>query len=319
MIKRDFLSLYHESLQCKDLGLLASALRKRQEATARAGGDKGLYALGKANEAMLLGHHIGDGLKAYAAAKEALADRESFAKADAEWEKERGFSLLRDCLGFIVYWSESYKEALLYCEELQKRENPPPDIAMTIQQIHDRQREGKSWWEVQKAFAHVFFSRNSPERDLGKYASAMAILHCILAREEGQKSGYEMDEESVFDLLDDYLALSLRSYCVIFKNFRTAIDHGVPLGHVDGPSEQFIIFEEPLKQWLRLMPECPEKWKPTFQSRYKEFMGSPFPMYPSLMRQLGAFFPKAKSGDRRYLLVGVLLALGIVLSWFLGR
>jgi hypothetical protein len=58
--------------------MLRSALSKREAATQLMKRDEAHYALGKANEAILPGDYIGDGLAASDAAKEALKHIEDF-------------------------------------------------------------------------------------------------------------------------------------------------------------------------------------------------------------------------------------------------
>ena len=125
MIDEKFFRLYAESVQLKDWGLLKSSLQKRIEATQLMKNDDAYYRLGKANEMILLGFHIGDGFQARAACLEALKDLDkngldSFVKLDKEWEKQTGFSIMRDCLDYAILWSESFDEAINYCQILIK-------------------------------------------------------------------------------------------------------------------------------------------------------------------------------------------------------
>jgi uncharacterized protein (DUF983 family) len=293
MIDKNFLRLYRESIDFKDAGMLQSALSKRQAATELMKHDEGHYALGKANEAILLGHHIGDGLEAYAAGKEALRNISAFAEADAQWKSVFGFSPLLDCFGFIGLWAVSYEEAIRYAEQAERWVSIPNNTE-NIRQLKAKQKSGIKWWEMQYATAQNFYSRTTPERDAGKYAAGMSILHCILDRALKEQPGYEMNEDDIFNLLDDFVSLSLRAYNDILQKFVKALARDPGLQHVDGPAEQFIVFRNPVSYWLQLMPDCPPKWRSAFQSHYNEFMKSPFPIYPEMMRKIGAYFPDSR-------------------------
>jgi hypothetical protein len=292
MLSQEFMYMFVESAQLKDLGLLKSSLEKREEATRLVKNDPGYYAIGKAIEMTLLGHHIGDGLRAYEAAKEALKNVEAFAKADAEWKSKAGFSLLFDCYAFIGQWAASYEESIQYAKQAEKWVSIPNHI-VRINQLREDQKSGVKWWKAQYKMAQSFYSRVSPELDAGKHAGGMSLLHCILDRALKEQPGYEIDENDLFDLLDDFLWLSLQTYNGIFQKFVTALSNNPKLQHVDGAAEQYIVFLNPIKYWLQLMPECPQKWKPTFQAHYETFMKSPFPIYPEMMKKVGIYFSGA--------------------------
>jgi hypothetical protein len=289
MIPQEFIQKFAESVRLKDFGLLKSSLEKREEST-KSAQNPGYYSIGKTNEAILLSHHIGDGLRAYEAIKEALKNVEAFAKADAEWKAEFRFSPLFDCFGFIGLWTESYEEAIQRAEQAEKWVSMPNN-AERINQLKEKKASGVKWWETQFAMSQNYYSRTTQESDAGKYAAGMSILHCIIDRAIKEQPGYEMDEDELFDLLDDFLTLSLRTYIGISQKFVAALPNNPELKYVDGPSEQFIVFQNPFSYWLQLMPDCPQKWKQTFQKHYEVFMGSPFPICPELMKKIGAYFP----------------------------
>ncbi|MDR0574492.1 MAG: hypothetical protein LBG96_10775 [Tannerella sp.] len=276
---------YVESVQLKDAGLLNSALEKRKEATMYAQGDPGYYAIGKANEAVLLGHHIGDGLAAYEASQMALEFVKPFAKADKKWKSIFRFSPLYDCFGFIGLWAESYEKTIRYAEQANKWVSLPNN-ADRIKQLKHYQKSGLPWWKMQHSMAQNFYSRTRPELDAGKYAAGMSILHCIIERAITEQPGYEIYSDDMFDLLDDFIILSLQTYNGILKKFTEALNHNPDLKYVDGPTEQFIVFQSPVLSWLQLMPDCPSKWKPTMQKHYEVFTASSYPVYPQIMQKI---------------------------------
>ena len=291
MLNEDFFKLFVESVRFRDFGLLKSSLEKREEATLLIKNNAGYYALGKANEATLLGHHIGDGLMAYEASKESLKDLSAFADADQEWRAKARFSLVFESFAFIVNWAESYQEYIKYCELSDHWTNIPVND-IRLGEARKYQKKGQMWWKTQFAIAQNFYSRVSQERDAGKHASAMAILNCIIDRAYNEAPGYEMDSKEIFNILDDYIALTIQAYMAILKKYRKALDQGVNLGNIDAAAEQFIIFKAPLKYWLLLMPHCPKKWIPTFKEYYDRIMRMPVPVYPDIMQQIGVFFEK---------------------------
>jgi len=298
MINQDLIRLFAESLKYKDQGLLKSALKKREEAGRLTQGNAEDYSLAKVNEAVLLGHHVGDGIRAYEAAKESLKDIKALERADREWQNTvMRFSPLRDVLGFIVNWAESYEEAISYSKLTEDR-YPNDSIAkMQTQSLIKAQTSGDPWWKTQITIAHQFYSRSVQSEDAGKHASGMAVLHCILARAGKEMPGYDIDASDAFDILDDYVCLSLRAYNEIFEKFRIALSVDTSLGTVDGAAEQYIIFINPLSIWLEFMSEwsdCPATLKTEFQKHYEVFKQSPFPVLPDILNKLASYFPNAK-------------------------
>jgi hypothetical protein len=289
MIPQEFIQKFAESVRLKDFGLLKSSLEKREEATKSVQNNPGYYSIGKTNEAILLGHHIGDGLRAYEADKEALKNVEAFAKADAEWKAEFRFSPLLDCFGSVGLWVESYEKAIRQAEQAERRVSMPNSAAI-LNQLKERQRNGTKWWKTQYGISQNFYSRTTPQADAGRHATGMSILHCIIDRAITEQPGYEMEENDLYDLLDDFLWLSFQTYVGISQKFVRALPNNPELKYVDGPSEQFIVFRNPFTYWLQLMPDCPKKWEPVFQQHYNVFMKSPFPIYPELMKKIGVFF-----------------------------
>ena len=298
-----FYALYREGVRFKDWGLLKSSLQKREEATQSMRNDAGYYAIGKAIEASLLAHHIGDGLRAYEATKKSLENIEAFAEADEEWVTNMGFSFLPDCLAFVRNWAESYEKLIEYSLLAIHWLNIPaiterlrqelPVIEEMLQEAYDHQKKGTKWWECQWRIALCYYDRSSQERDTGKYATAMSVLHCILDRACKEEAGYEMDKDMIFQVLDDYIALAIRAYELVFQKARIARDN-VPLAQFNDVDEQAIIFLNPLKYWLKLMPDCPEKFNPVLQASFEKIVQMPALVHPPIMQQLHAFFPDAR-------------------------
>jgi hypothetical protein len=169
-----------------------------------------------------------------------------------------------------------------------------PNNATRINQLREKQESGTKWWEAQFAMAQNFYSRATLESDAGKYAAGMSILHCILDRALNEQSGYEMEENNFFSLLDDFLALSLQTYNGIFQKFIAALPNHPRVQNADGVDEQYIVFSNPIKYWLQVMPNCPNKWKLTLQGHYETFMRSPFPIYPEMMKKIDIYFTDAR-------------------------
>jgi len=297
---RDYMECYFKGLRFKDWGMLRSSLDMRRKGTELAGRDPGMHAIGKANEVTLLSHHIGDGLGACAAVKESLKNIEAFAQADSAWKSSVGFSLLHDCLGHILNFAESYEEAEQYCELAKIYEPGSQTVEMNLAIIKEARAKGEKWWKVQFGTAQKFYSRATPSLDAGKHAAGMAVLQCIIARACAEKSGYEIEADDLFDILDDYIALSINLYRELFAKFQTQIQNrNQAVMRANGPEEQYIIFEGPLKHWLELMPDCPEKWKQQLGKYYETLMQSPFPIHPEIMAGIGAYFPDVRVAKKR--------------------
>jgi hypothetical protein len=301
MINQELIRLFVESTQCKDCGLLKSALEKRRQAGDISRGKPGDYALAKANEAVLLGFHIGDGIGAYEAAKESLKDINSLKQASREWQTTvMAFSPFEDVLCFIINWAESYVEAISYsklAEDHFDTHEKRSRAKITTESLIKMQNSGKKWWEAQFIIANQFYSRSVQAEDAGKNAAGMAVLHCILERAEREMPGYDMDASKAFDILDDYICLAQEAYIEIAGRFQRALPNEPSLRYVDGAAEQHIIFANPLKIWLELMDEwseCPVDYRLIFQKRYEILKSSPFPILPELLDKLTPYFHDVK-------------------------
>jgi len=302
----DFMERFVKSVQLKDWGMLRSSLGLRTQATEQFKQNLGMYALGKTNEAILLCHHIGNGLMAYEAAKESMKNIEAMVQVDKDWQSCVGFSLIHDCLGLSLFLANSYDEAEQYCRLAGKYDpNDDRGSGINLDNLTKSRAKGTKWWKVQFGMAHNFYSRATPSRDAGKNAAAMSILHCIIARACDEKHGYEIDQDELFDILDDYLALSLHLYNGVFMKFSSEIQkRNQIVMHANGPDEQYIVYEEPLKYWLELMPDCPEKWKKKFKMHCEMIMSSPFPIFPEIMDRIGGYFPDAQIAKKKCLTCG---------------
>jgi len=199
-MNQSFFELYQESIAYKDQGMLASAIEKRRQATAMAH-NIGWCMLGKANEAILLGTHIGDGIAAYATAMECLENVEAFHTATEEWREATGFSVFDDLFNMITQWSDSY-DACIKWNRLKERFSPNADIIKGIELARQQEPE---WWRVQLGFAYNCYSRERPEMDAGQYGLGMSILQCILRRGIDDEPGYSLGEDSMEHLLQDYI------------------------------------------------------------------------------------------------------------------
>ena len=289
---RMFLELFVESRTLKDQGLLHSSLMKRLEATrlAETLGNPALRAIGKANEATLLGYHIGDGIAAFAAAKEALSDVELFATADKEWRGATGLTLFEDMLKIIRQWSDSYDEFMMNTRRHAKY-FPKETTGKDIVELEEARREMPEWWKCQIVLAHQHFSRDSPELDKGAYAPGMSVLQCVLSRALAEKTGYDVDYGFFEHTLDDYVVISLRNFEKALAKYQAV--HGAATNPSDH-RELSIILDEPLRIWQAFMPEMREADK----EKFSEFLQMYWLRLAMLHAQdktspLGAYFPGA--------------------------
>ncbi len=292
MSNQEYLTmLFLKSMMFKDRGLLKSALECRVRAVQHAAGDEGRFALAKANEAVLLAHHIGNGTDAYSNAQDCLERLDALIESDAEWQDNFGFSPALDVFQFCAYSSKNYEESIKRMRLIDDYNLlDSAQVQKNIASIKEADQLGYKWWNCQRGFARSFASRESQDKDNGQYPAAMSILDCILARGLRQDKGYDMSADEMFDVLDDMIAFSLQAYNAIYQKFCDALAKDPSLGQTDAPSEQYVIFKKPLEHWLELMPDFPAKWRPTFESYYRHFMNSPFPIHPQLMKRIGDYF-----------------------------
>ncbi|MDR0574493.1 MAG: hypothetical protein LBG96_10780 [Tannerella sp.] len=267
MIDKNFLRLYKESTAFKDAGMLKSALAKREAATERMKHDKGHYALGKANEAILLGYHIGDGIAAFAAAKKALQHIEAFRAAAKEWEEEIGCTVLNDIFNIIRQWSASYEE----CEELNRMRvqwTGTDKAKQDLASIEDRHRKEPQWWKTQLSIAYDYYSRERPEMDRGLYAQGMSVLQCIVGRSFAEEPGYELDYDTHVHLLDDYIIISLKHFRNVLSKYQAkAGQYTTP----DDSEEMLIVLEKALQIWTDFAPLLEAKDKALFTDYFVDY------------------------------------------------
>jgi hypothetical protein len=260
MIDKKFLNLFQESRAFKDAGMLKSALSKREAATERMKHDKGHYALGKANEAILLGYHIGDGIAAFAAAKEAIKDIGAFQAASEEWEEQTGLTVFDDIFSIIRQWSASYDE----CVELNKlrvKWFATNEARYGLTDIENSRRQEPRWWITQLSIAYDYYSLDLPEMDQGLYAQGMSVLQCILSRSLSEEPGYELDYDAYVHLLNDYVVISRKHFLNILNKYQAKAGlYKTP----DNPDEVLIVLENALKIWTDFAPALEAKDKALF-------------------------------------------------------
>jgi len=258
-----FLNLFMESVKLKDQGLLFSSLKKRKEATELAGmsGNSALRTIGKANEATLLAQHIGDGIAAFAAAKEALSNPEMFAAADKEWNQATGLTLFDDILNIVRQWSESYDEYFQCCR-LYAKYYPNKMPEKDIKELENTPKQIPEWWKFQIGYlAHAHFSRESAAADKGAYGPGMSVLQCVLSRALAGRPGYDVEYAYFEHTLDDYIVISHRHFSNVLMKYQAA--HGRDTNPADH-NELSIIFKEPVRIWGEFMPEMREADKEKF-------------------------------------------------------
>ena len=263
-----FLQLFQKSVELKNAGLLNSSLKKRIEATgiAETHGNLALRAIGKANEATLLGYHIGDGLAAFEAAKEALSNIELFIAADAEWHELTGLMILDDILGIIRQWSFSFEEFFKY-HNLFMQHCPSAEANQTLQDTLEQQKQDSRWWIAQLGIAYQKYSRDKPELDAGFYAQGMSILQCILTRAEAEEPGYELNYDEYIHLLDDYIVISQKQANTILLKYQQSHNWDNP----DDADEIFVILRNPIHIWQKFMPEMQGKDKKLFSDYFQMY------------------------------------------------
>jgi len=288
-----FLDLFMESVKLKDRGLLHGSLGKRREATelAAMSGNPALRAIGKANEATLLGYHIGDGIAAFAAAKDALSNPELFAAADKEWHRVTGLTLFEDILNIIRQWSESYDEYFQYCR-LYAKYYPNKMPEKDIKELENARNQVPEWWKFQIGYlAHAHFSRESAAADKGAYGPGMSVLQCVLSRALAGRPGYDIEYVYFEHTLDDYIVISHRQFSNVLMKYQAA--HGRdtnPGSH----NELSIILDEPLRIWGEFMPDMREADK----AKYSDYLQMCWLNLAMLHAQdkvdaLGKYFPDA--------------------------
>jgi hypothetical protein len=296
MIDQKFLSLFRESVAFKDAGMLKSAISKRRKATERMKHDEAHYALGKANEAILLGYHIGDGLAAFAAAKEALKNPKVFYDASKEWEKETGLTVFNDIFNIIRQWSASYDE----CVELNKlrvKWIANNEAKQNLAEIEDYRQDEPLWWKAQLSIAYEYYSRERPELDKGLYAQGMSVLQCILSRSSTEEAGYDLDYNAYVHLLDDYIVISIKHFQNILNKYQAKAGlYNTP----DDPEEVLIVLEKTIKIWTDFAPVLETKDKTLFTDYFVDYWLMLAMIHKeSLMNPIAKYLPEAKERIKR--------------------
>jgi hypothetical protein len=301
-----YFQYYNKSIKFKDLGYVGQELQNRQLGTAQIIADYAnrpatadettgaVYALGKANEAVTLGYHIGDGLGAYDAALEALKDLPVLSLAESIWRQKMPTTPIKDVLLNIRQWTNGYEECIKYLNLFFER-YPDPTSGAAIEEFRDNQRKGVPWYKVQLNFAYNFYSRETAELDRGFYPPAMSILQCVLKRMQDQQPGYELlqqDEYSTYlHLLDDYVVISHKYVVTLLQRHKEAIG----AVNLDIYDDFYLVLAGPLRFWLDFMPDIQNKDLPTFLPYFQLYymMFAPFGQLPVELTSLEPFFPEA--------------------------
>lgn len=290
MIDQKFLRLFQESIAFKDAGMLKSALLKRQTATEHMKHDEAHYALGKANEAILLGYHIGDGIAAFKAAKEALKNIDAFYAASEEWQKATFLTVFNDILNIIRQWSTSYDE----CVELNKlrvKWFKTNEATQSLTNIENIRRQEPDWWGAQLSIAYNYYSRERPELDKGLYAQGMSILQCILNRSFAEETGYELDYDEYVHLLDDYIVISIKHFQNVLNKYQAKAGlYNTP----DNPEEILIVLDKTIKIWTDFAPMLETKDKALFTDYFVDYWLTIAMIHKeSLMNPIAKYLPEA--------------------------
>jgi len=249
-----FIHCFYESLDLKNSGLLFSSLEKRREATliAHMNNLSDLLLIGKANEAVLLGVHIGDGLSAYVIAEELLNNTDNFYAACERWHIDTGLELFEDILKITNLWASSFDKYMEYCQ-LYSKFYPNKITQQNLRQFGESYKKLPGWHAYHIAMTGVYYDGAIPDNDAGKFAWAMGILQCVLDRSLAEKVEYSLMDETVIEhYLDDYLFISSQYFYSILEKYQAV--HGIATNPCDH-RELSILLDEPIRIWLEFMPE----------------------------------------------------------------
>ncbi len=298
-----FLALYAKSLDFKDVGLIFSALSARQGAVrpyfakkelqreAMTDSDRYHYVIGKANEAVLLGYHLGDGNLAYEASLEAQSDVNTLREASEAWQAVTGTTVFNDILTITKPWSKSFNE---YRERtaLQYKYFPSDNLKAVLETGIPKLENEMPWWEAQAGLALANYSRESKDMDAGNYGAGMSILHCILSRALNQFPGYDINDIGfAIHLLDDYVNIALKHCHSLYAKFQRVYGANTMPQRRD---DIIIVLDKPMIMWKLYMPDMPEKDKGLFSEYYQQYWLT-YAMFhcEDELRELGGYFPGA--------------------------
>ncbi|MDR1678124.1 MAG: hypothetical protein LBS44_07025 [Deltaproteobacteria bacterium] len=249
-----FMRLFLNSLPLTKAGLLKISLVKLRAATLTAG-DRGWRALGKANEAILLGHHFGDGLAAYEAAKESLVDIREFQAASAEFAEMTQLTVFEDILNMVPGWSESYEECIRL-NHIRAEFLPSQESNDKLQEIIDLNNQEPEWWRTQLGLAYNFYHCDRPEPDRSLIAQGMSVLQCLLRRALDESPGYNLTADQIEAVLLDYIFIGYKQFEVLRDRYQAKWGAGNYL-----PKDDILaVANNILDIWLEVASKLPT-WK----------------------------------------------------------
>jgi len=259
---RQFDEYFRGSLQMKDQGLLASALRMRKQGTETVRQIPALYCIGKHNEMILEYNHIGHGIEARKSALESLSHEEEFKQAAMVFFPMFRSNYYLESIDYMTCCSTSYEEAEYYFAKL-KEEFPTDASRARYDEFKQKQREWGRWYTMHRAISMYFYSRATPQMDKGKYAAGLSVMDVILAN--AQQPGYNLDYEEYSDVIDDMCALAM-------KLFMQKAERWSP-GYSTGKEAEELgcILVKPIAYLTDFYPDCLSKDRELFYKHYKSF------------------------------------------------
>ena len=258
-----------------------------------------LLALANANLAVTCGYHVGDGLGAFRAAKEALKNPDILGLASEIWLEEGFFSFpIRDVALNIRQWASGYDECIDYVRMFSKLYSDASQEEF-IAKLQEDKKEGYPWWKMQLNFAYKYYNRESPQLDKGHLAPAMSILQCILIRMLDHNPGYELNQQDEYQtylhLLDDYIILSYRyAKTLIEKNYKSCGSICPTVSGI-GPDIYYSVchvLKNPFFYWLNFLPNLLQKDYPILANYFDVYtlLFAPFEIKPEQMDKLDIYF-----------------------------
>jgi hypothetical protein len=262
-----FEDLFRHSLQLKDSGALASALRARQKATELVRDIPALYCVGKHNEMILEYNHIGHGIEARKSALESLKFEQEFKDMARALFQMFRFDFYQESIEYMTSAVTSYDEAEYYFAKL--RDQFPTDVnKRRYQELQDLKKKYGRWYSAHRAILNTFYSRVNAQLDKGRYAASLSIIDLILKNSE--KPGYNLKYEEYVDLLDDMCALAMK---LLLQKMELRPSGG---RHRKDGNELGCILEKPILYLSEFYPECLPKDRALFGNHYKSFALAPW-------------------------------------------
>ncbi|MDR1678123.1 MAG: hypothetical protein LBS44_07020 [Deltaproteobacteria bacterium] len=265
-MNQEFMRLFRESQSLTEAGRLKSSLEKLQAATLTAD-DRGWRALGKANEAILLGNHLGDGLAAYKAARESLSYIKDFQSASAEFAEMTQLTVFEDILNILPRWSENYEECLRL-NQIRVVFLPSQESNDKLQEIMDLKSQETEWWLTRLGLAYNFYGSERPEPDLSRIAQGMSVLQCLLRRALDETPGFNLTAEQFEAVLLDYIFIGYKYLEVLRKRLRSKGGDGKSRDK----EEILAVAGNILDIWLEVAPDIPT-WKKENRKEFEDVFG----------------------------------------------